>query len=163
MALGYNSIGNISLLLPQGPQADSYRIYLFVNVVDDTLGTTVYTLPSPLIVNTNDAILSSLIESIATKDMTSSIYADLNSGNLNLVTNNVISLMTVINTKTIILNASTNEQMSSLRDILIEKLIELSVTDVNSIKAIASALSSVTQVHYQVSSNSAVKHSEAIL
>jgi len=162
VCLSYNSIGNLSVQLPQGPMSDAHNIYLFVNIIDDTLGTTVCNLTSPIPVTPNSLLVQDLMGSISSNDMTNSIYADLNSGNLNLVTNNVVSLSTALNIQisesggAIFLNSSVNNQMASLRDYMIQKVSNLCVSDVSSIKVISSALSMATQVFYQISSSSAV-------
>jgi hypothetical protein len=162
VSLSYNSIGNLSIQLPQGPKSDSYRIYLFVNIIDDSLGTTVYNLTLPISVTSNKLLVQNLMGSISSNDMSNSIYADLNSGNLNLVTKNVVSLSTSLNIQIsdissgFILNSSVNNQMASLRDFMITKVSNLYVSDVSSIKVISSALSMATKVFYQISSNSAV-------
>jgi hypothetical protein len=175
IALNYNSNGVITLQLPQGPDTDSFFIYLFVNVIDDTDGTTVYFFPTPVTVKPNDALASSLANSIASNDANSPLVLELNSGNLNLVSKNVIALATVFNMQSSSNNAGSNatsssssnsssdqnvqinNQMASLREFLVDKVSSLTVSDVSSIKVISSALSAATQTANQVSSNTAVR------
>lgn len=175
IALNYNSNGKITLQLPQGPDTDSYFIYLFVNIIDDTDGTTVYLLPTPVTVKPNNQLANSLAESISSNDASSPMVIELNSGNLNLVSKNVISLATVFNIQSSMslnsnntLNnsavsandtaaiAQINNQMASLREFLVNKMIGLSVSDISSIKVISSALSVATQTVQQVSATTAV-------
>ena len=69
ISLNYNSNGQISLQLPQGPQSDSYKIYLSVNIIDDTNGVTNYYVKNnPIIVKPNDALALSLMQSIIAND-----------------------------------------------------------------------------------------------
>ena len=168
IALNYNSNGVITLQLPQGPATDSYFIYLFVNIIDDTQGTTVFQLSTPVTVKPNDQLANSLAESISSnQDAGSPLILELNSGNLNLVSKNVIALSTVFNIQSAASNSTSssvntsaveqmNNQMASLREFLVNKVASLSVSDISSIKVISSALSAATQSTEQVSSSTAV-------
>ena len=146
-----------------------------MNIIDDTDGTTVYLLPTPVTVKPNIQLANSLAESISSNDASSPMVIELNSGNLNLVSKNVISLATVFNIQSSMslnsnntLNnsavsandtaaiAQINNQMASLREFLVNKMIGLSVSDISSIKVISSALSVATQTVQQVSANTAV-------
>ena len=53
--------------------------------------------------------------------------------------------------------AQANNQMSVLREFMVNKMNELSVSDMSSIKVISSALSAATGAPQQISSKSAVK------
>ena len=163
IALNYNANGKVSIQLPQGPASDAYQIYLFVNVIDDTEGTTVYNLPTPVAVLPNNLLAASLADSISSNDPTSQILMDLNSGNLNVVAKNVIALTSVFNiqsqsTTTTAPNAtaSFNNQMAELREFMISKVTDLSISDMSSIKVISSALSAATGVPQQISTKTAV-------
>ena len=168
IALNYNSNGVISLQLPQGPDTDSYFVYLFVNVIDDTDGKTVYYLTTPVQVTPNNNLANSLANSIANNDASNPVVLQLNSGNLNLVSKNVIALATVFNiqstnngngstTNSTIQSNQVNNQVASLREFLVTKISGLSVSDISSIKVIASALSAATQSPNQISTNTAVR------
>ena len=161
IALNYNSNGNLNIQLPQGPAYDSYKLYLFVNIIDDTYGVTVYNLTQPVIVMPNNNLTNSLAASIATNDPNSTFLLDLNSGNLNIVAKNVIALTSDFNIQSLSQSSSSsnnseNDQKAVLREFLIGKMAELSVSDMSSIKVIASALSSATANTDQISRNAAV-------
>ena len=146
-----------------------------MNIIDDTDGTTVYLLPAPVTVKPYNQLANSLAESISSNDASSPMVIELNSWNLNLVSKNVISLATVFNIQSSVsLNSNTslnnsavsandtaaiaqiNNQMASLREFLVNKMIGLSVSDISSIKVISSALSVATQTVQQVSATTAV-------
>lgn len=103
-----------------------------------------------------------LAESIASNDMNSPFIQALNSGNLNLVAKNVIALSSVFNIQS--LSSATsfkssqedNEQKSQLREYLISKVVELSVSHMSSIKVISSSLASASTNTEQLTRNSAV-------
>ena len=159
IALNYNTNGQISLQLPQGPSNDAYKIYLYVNIIDNTKGTTVFTIPNPILVYPNIDLASGLLD-----DPNNPFLTQLNSGNLNLVAKNVIALTTVFNiqstdsasSQNLTEIAQANNQMSVLREFMVNKMNELSVSDMSSIKVISSALSAATQTPDQVSTKTAV-------
>jgi hypothetical protein len=138
---------------------------LFVNIIDDTYGVTVYNITTPVIVLPNFNLANSLTASITTNDPNSPFLQDLNSGNLNRVAKNVIALSSVFNIQslssaTIKKNSSNadNDQKSQLREYLISKVVDLSVSHMSSIKVISSALASASANTEQISRNSAVNY-----
>ena len=150
--------------LPQGPAYDSYKLYLFVNIIDDTYGVTVFNITRPVIVMPNFNLADSLTSSITTNDPNSPFLRDLNSGNLNLVAKNVIALSSVFNIQSLSSATSKNssqadnDQKSQLREYLISKVVDLSVSHMSSIKVISSALASASANTEQISRNSAVNY-----
>ncbi len=165
--MNYNSDGQLSIQLPQGPIADDYKIYLIVNVIDDTDGTTVYNILDPVIVLPNSDLANDLAQAIFNNDPNCQALIELNSGNLNLIAKNVIALSTVFNIEsvaplpasndtTIQANNQENNQLSTIREYLIDKIATYSLSDISSIKVISSALSTATTIPQQVSLKSAV-------
>ena len=150
--LNYNSNGFVSLQLPQGPQSDSYFIYLSVNVIDDSDGKTNFPIKTPVQVlpcNTT-SLFESILEVANGSSSQTMMMMELNSGNLNLISKNIITLSTSLNAQ--ILLGFNNEQISLIREYLMEKLSDLSVSDMSSIKVLTSTLSLLTAVPEQVSS-----------
>lgn len=154
--------------MPQGPASDSFNIYLFVNVIDDSSGTTVYTIATPVSVWPNNQLETTVVTSISTGDTNNPFLQALNSGNLNLVCKNVIALATVFNIQSSnnpsSYNSSDssalysqNNQLADLREFITKKVVDLSVSDMSSIKVISSALSVTTQIPEQINTNTAVK------
>ena len=162
ISLSSNTNGQINFQLPQGPQSDTYKIYLVVNVKDNSNGVTTYNISTPVTVLPNDTSVQSLTDSILNLNgngSNSQILNSLNSGDTNLVTSNVLALTSLINAQSTSDNSSSNSdnsQMILLRDFMADKVTQLSVTDVNSIRMIGAALSSITQETQQVSVNTAV-------
>ena len=162
ISLSSNTNGQINFQLPQGPQSDTYKIYLAVNVKDNSNGVTTYNISTPVNVLSNDTSVQSLTDSILNLNgngSNSQILNSLNSGDTNLVTSNVLALTSLINAQSTSDNSSSNSensQMILLRDFMADKVTQLSVTDVNSIRLIGAALSSITQETQQVSVNTAV-------
>ena len=144
--------------LPQGPDFDSYKIYLSVYVIDDTGGVTIYSLPNTVIVMPNLNVASDLTASILNNDTTCQTLLELNSGNLNLVSKNVIALTTVFNlqsSENSIIAALIN-QLADLREFLVNKIDSLTISDASSVKTIASSLAALTGKPTQVTSKTAV-------
>ncbi len=147
-------MGIAYLQLPQGPQSDSYYIYLSVNILDDTNGVTTYSLPTPVIVLPNP----NLVSTFTSASSNIQLMSDLNSGNINLVSNNALSISSGFNEQ---FNSSQSlsqtSQIANIKEFLVSKVAQLSLGDSNSISTVASTLSSLTQVPSQVSTNMAVK------
>ena len=166
--MNYNKNGDLYIQLPQGPDYDAYKLYLFVNIIDDTYGVAVYNITQPVTVMPNDNLANNLAASIATNDPNSPFLQDLNSGNLNLVAKNVIALTSVFNIQGLSSSSATtttssnttsnaaNDQKAALREFLIGKVAGLSVSDMSSIKVISSALSTASANTDQISRNAAV-------
>jgi hypothetical protein len=95
--LNFNSDGVLNIQLPQGPDTDSYNIYLFVNVIDDSLGTTVYNLPNPVQVKPNENLANELLGDILSNDPRSPFLSNLQSGNLNTIAKTIIGIASVFN------------------------------------------------------------------
>ena len=136
-----------------------------MNIIDDSGGTTVYNLPTPVIVVPNNILATKISDALSSKDPTSQILAQLNSGNLNLMVKNVISLATVYNIQRSNMSSSyqnvtqiarVNNQMAELREFMMSKVNQSSLSDISSIKVISSALSAATQSPDQVASSMAV-------
>ena len=150
--MNYNSVGIGNLQLPQGPQSDSYFIYLSVNIIDDTNGVTNFVLSNPVVVLPNTNLLS---------DASSNrqLMTELNSGNVDLVSRNALAIAMGLNMQfnSSQSTSSQTSQVTAFKEFLVTKVTELSVSDSNSMCTIASTLSSLTQTPSQVSSNMAVK------
>lgn len=155
ISLNYNTNGQINVQLPQGPQIDSYKIYLSVNIIDDTHGLTTFTLNSPVIVIPNDALTLSLTQSMLNNDQSNQMIKDMNSNNLNIIASNAIALSTVLNAQNETTNETNNEK-AYMRDYMTQKVTSMSVPDVSSIKVMGSTLSKLTEMPEQVNSNMAV-------
>ena len=174
-------MGQISMPLPTGHVTDSYKIYLSVNIIDDTDGITLYKLPYPVTVYPNDnltySIMETLIETNSVVNSTNMTYTsitnnnttktrttnrillELNSGNLNLIAKNVVILAAAFNTmstESSSLSSDKLDKMKNLRESLVNTIAQLSVSDVSSMKVILSALSVATKNTTQISKSMAV-------
>ena len=116
----------------------------------------------------NEALIGDLTNSIFSNDPDNQLLTQLNSGNLNIVAKNVIALTTAFNIQSDTSSSSSsssastadddlvNNQLASLRQFMVEKISNLSVSDISSVKLIAAALSASTASPQQVSSSVAV-------
>ena len=164
IALNYNFDGNLNIILPQGPSTDDFKLYLFVNIVDDTNGITVYKIPQPVFVLPNNKLVTTLVDAVSQNDQSNNFLVEVNSGNLNLVAQNVIALTSLFNIQSSTPTASMNpiqlsqdtNQKAVLREYLVGKLATLSISDISSIKVIASALSETTGTLQQITTKTAV-------
>jgi hypothetical protein len=170
IALNYNQNGILDIQLPQGPTTDSYRQYIFVNIIDDSNGIAVFTIDTPVVVTPNDALVSQLLDSLlSSSDVSSQFMLNLNSGNLNLISKNIIGLSSVLNTQqqmtstsdntssNVNSNDATNRQMASVRELMVEKLTQFNASDLSSVKVLASTLSVTTKNSEQITTRLAVR------
>ena len=134
--------------MPQGAVEDNYNIYIYVNIVDNENGRTVYHLASPIQVLPNSQSADIFVSVIDSIDPANKIAQDLNSQNLNLVSKNVLVIASILNRHS---STLTNEQKANIREYLINKIISLTLTDISSIKIISTALSLLTYSSDQVS------------
>ena len=159
-----------NIRLPQGPKP-SYELYISVNIIDNEGGLVVYNIKLPVIVYPNDNIMNKYVyfSSLVSVDPYDKILLDLNSGNLNLVSSTSIALAIVLNIEDTtnvsfysIQNKSLNvfdpvdSPRGYLRQLMTEKINQLIISNISSIKVISSALSVITQSLDQVSTTLAV-------
>ena len=155
--LAFNANGQVSLQLPQGATSDAYKLYISVHLIDDMGGTAVYSLVNPIVVAPNAILLASLVAAIMNSDTSNPFMIALNSGDLNQVVYQVSAL--AASTNQVESNATTTltyDQMALTREYLTQKIVDLPISNVSSIKLMASALSATTFLTEQVSSTTAV-------
>ena len=143
--------------MPQGSQFDSYFVYLSVNIIDDFSGKTTFQLPSPIKVmpsKTNSNIFETILYNNG-ESLNIQTLNEIKSGNLNLISKNVIVLSHALN-RQISSYSFSDDQNALIREYLMDKLSDLSVSGISSIKILSTALSVLTQIPNQTSSNLAV-------
>ena len=134
-------------------------MYLYINIIDDTDGITVYNLTTPVIVTPSINIISRLSISLMANDWHVQFLLELSSGNLNLVGKNVIALATEFNIQSRLASITAFQlaQITGLRRTMLERLTQMSLSDISSIKVMLSALSALTETTSQVPLYVAVK------
>lgn len=164
MALSYNADGILAVQLPQGPESDSYKLYIYVNIIDESYGFTTYHVAKPVQVYPNTELVEKLLKTSLTNDPRNQAVVNLNTGNLKTVASFVTTLTTEINQKeTFITNETDYNQTiaehnkkAELREVLINQLKDMPISDISSIKLFSTALSSTTQDTKEISRAAAV-------
>ena len=145
--MGYDSHGELSIKLPQGPSSDSFKLYFTVSVIDDLNGITVYDMPSPVSVLPSQ-VLSNLTQEILNNDPNCEQLLQINSGNLNLIALNLISLVRTFNMElsngVSLLSSQQVNKQSEFLEFLLEKVYELSISDTSSMNLMGSCLSELS-------------------
>lgn len=95
--MSYNDIGYLSIQLPQGAIYDSFKLSLFVQIIDDSDGIIVYNIPGKIICELRDGFIAGVTEEILNNGGGSAFVKDLNSGNLQTVSKNIIAFTSIIN------------------------------------------------------------------
>ena len=79
-----------------GPDNDFNRIYLYVNVIDDFWGSTLYNLTDPIIVLSNAEFENSLISQINSNDKSSVFMQEIVTGSIKY-SNNILAIGNILN------------------------------------------------------------------
>lgn len=164
LGLGTSMSGVLETQLPNGSPLDSNRLYIYVNVIDNDKGVTKFSLTNPVQVDTDLAVLNSVIQQLSDPTSTGAINNVLASGNSQLATSVLLSVSSLLNSVTYTSgsNLTANEsaalsnQQSVLRDYLSTFINTLSITDVNSIANQAAMLTSLTSATGEITRNLAV-------
>jgi hypothetical protein len=171
--------------LPIGPSTDSYRLYLYVNIIDNDNGVTTYNISTPIQVQPDTSTITNLIQELSNPSSTGTISNILASGNSQVATTVLLSVSSLLNSASSSSNASSNDviniifylcylflnynctltttkkttlsnQNSALRDYLATYINNLSISDINSVSNQASMLTALTAASNEVTRNTAV-------
>jgi hypothetical protein len=168
LSLSYNSDGILQTQLPQGAFYDSFRLYLFINIIDDSGGITTYAISAPIFVYPNPDLNSKMYNELTANDPRSTAVVTLNSGNLKDVATFITVFSIELNYQATNTNSSNGtkngtitsspevEERAKLRELLMSKLNGMSISDLSSVKLFSSALSTMTQKPIEISRNTAV-------
>jgi hypothetical protein len=135
---------------------------LTVLIIDDSNGVTVYDISKPVsVLPSSNQILSDLTQSILCNFACSEQLLQINSGNLNLIALNLISLVRTFNMENFNnlssqLNTQNINKQSEFLEFLLDKLNEIIISDMSSMKVMGSCLSELTRQSDFVSSKIAV-------
>ncbi len=159
--MAYNSFGYFKIKLTAG------TAFLFVRVVDNMGAVTTSFISTPVIVTNNPSTIKSIVDSLNSNNCASSFVIGLNSGDLQVVSQLVnglaSSLNMLANTSTSVNNSSnstaanTIDERVSARLSLTSFVCSMPVSDISSVKLIASSLSTLTNTIAENSLASSVK------
>jgi hypothetical protein len=97
-SLGYNAVGTIRTLLPQGPAYNNYTLTISVHVIDDSNGIKTFTIPTPIQAKkANDTYVTGLINQLLNASTTSSLNQVLQGGDLQQTTQTVSNMIAFLN------------------------------------------------------------------
>lgn len=174
--MNYNSNGTLTVQLPLGPEYDSYRIYIFVHIIDDGNGRTIYNITKPVKVYPNKNLTTSIMQDILDLEPSSQFLQELNDKDLQKAAKNIIGLSNSLNIQYDTSKIESNQSLTyknisdlasdedeiekskraSVREFLIDTVNNITVSSLSDIKIISSVLSSVTQSASEISQKSAV-------
>lgn len=101
--------------MPLGPDYDSFKLYVFVNIIDDSNGVTTFQIQSPIQVFPETKLLNSYIdEMISSTQSSSSLVTKLQQGSINFVSSLIISLSSSLNMITNQSSLSNNSSQENL-------------------------------------------------
>ena len=96
-----------SFQLPNGPQDDSYKIQIYVEIFDDSDGLTQFNIQNSLIVKPNDELINSLSNDLL-NSTNSLLINNLKNGNLQSTTLFISSFTSMLDSSSLSSDNSTN-------------------------------------------------------
>ena len=90
--LSYNANATLTTILPLGPSHDSYRLSVFIQIIDDSNAITVYNLPYKVIVKPSASAANNEMNNLLSGSST--LFKNLN---LKDLSKNVISFTSMLN------------------------------------------------------------------
>ena len=93
IALNFNKNGFIKVKLPVGPAEDSNKVYIFIRIIDDFGGVTLYTINDPIIVNPNVSLARGLLNEMGINSNLNYFIKQILTGNLQVCSENILTLM----------------------------------------------------------------------
>jgi hypothetical protein len=153
VTISSNQYGLFNVLLPSG------NATLFVRIIDNNFGVTVYYLPQIVTITLDQSAISNITKSLLSKNPLSGIINAINTGSMPQTIKFAISLGAELNK---ICSNSTNsaltvDQCVAARAALVSCLSDLTVSDMSSIKQVASSLSLLSNAIGQNSLSSSVE------
>lgn len=145
-------MGTIRVLLPAGPSEDSYKIYLYIRIIDDSNGFTTFKINNPVQVFINKSTIETTIANL--NGLTNCPFVNsLQTGNLQEVAQTGQSLAMTLNSMDFTdsdgnplneseLNIATNKRANA-RAILTSFITETPISDIQSIKLISSVMGTI--------------------
>ena len=141
--------------LPQGPPPE-YKVRLFVQIIDDGDGITVYDINEDIFVYPNSAESNKLVDDVL-NNPNSSYLNTLQTGNLQSIGQQMSSFTSTLN---MVASADQPDQQADkrgmVRDILMNSVGSMNASDMSGVKVIASMLSSISGSVDEISLTSAV-------
>lgn len=87
--------------LPQGPEYDNYNMSMFVKIIDDTNGATIFNILTPINVKPDTVFTNSLLDDILNSNTSSQANKNLFSGDLRKTSNTISLLSQLLNSQSL--------------------------------------------------------------
>ncbi len=157
MSLVYSSYGQFQVKL-----ASSNSIQLYVRIVDDMGAVAVYTIPVTLGITLKHSVLSDVVQSVISNNCGNDVVESLQAGDMQQTPHLAFAIADSLNKiASLTVNASvplpTNDERVAVRDILVKNVCDLPMSDVSSVKLVASSLSTLSSRTDENSISSAVR------
>jgi hypothetical protein len=120
--LNNTSSGVSSFQLPNGPKDDSYKMQIYVEIIDDSDGLTQFRIQNNIIVQPNDQLINNLSNDLL-NSTSSSLINNLKNGDLQSTTSFISSFTSMLDSSTS--SNSPNSTNSTNNVVILIKLIFL--------------------------------------
>lgn len=162
--LDKNNYGLSKFQLPSGPKDDSYKITLYVDIIDDSDGIMTFELVTKCIVKPNQQIINNYVNNLLSDTNKQELKNQLQTNGIKQTVSFITSLTSILennqidNTKTNITNSTNKDQSdknTAIKQVLIEVVSNLPSNNINNIILISSTLSVLTNKPNELNDNSA--------
>lgn len=157
-ALNFNQNGILVTQLPQGLKSDGYKLYIFVQIIDDSDAITIYNIEKPIVVEVRQDILSQLSDQLVNDPENSEFFNQIKYGDLQQSSTSMISMSMLLKEQ-----PDNDQDNYKIKDLFIQVTNDLKVDDLSSVKVISSVVSVLTENIQELSEFSANKASNKTL
>jgi hypothetical protein len=159
--LAFGERGDKNVTLPAGPSSDSHRVYINIQIYDDSGAFTVYNLSTPIIVTTDPGVVNSTQSDLLSP--TSAVFASISSSDVQTALNSIMILSIMFNMhdrENLVENSSNltsnNEKRAQINDLFVNYISNITMTSLNEAQMVGATLAVLSNNPKQLSSNSAV-------
>lgn len=158
--LGNNATGYFYTQFPSGDSSNSNRLYIFVQVFDNSGGITPFYITSPVIVILQAAALASSGQDVLSMSPSSPLVQSITSSDISVASSAIIAFSSSLNQAAS--NSTSNSslqttQVQEIAQVFVNSIASYDLTDLSSIKAASSALSVVSSDPSLITSNTATQ------
>ena len=141
--LGNNQTGSFFTTLPAGSSTDSNKLYIFVQVFDNSGGITVYYISTPVVVVMTTTSLFQTQADILSGSSSNPSVKSMQSPDLSVASSSIIAYASSFNQMAVsaYLSPEQIETAKKVNAIFVQYLINFNLSDLSSIKAASSVLS----------------------
>ena len=142
IAINFNNMGVLKSQLPQGLESNSFKLFLFVQIIDDSDAITIFDLKNPITVKPRPDYLANVSKQLLDNPENSSFLKMLKNADLQQSSRNIISISSMLNDQNS--NTTSSQDAEKIKNIFTNVANDFQANDLSSVKVVASVLSLLT-------------------